>query len=983
MFNFTVYRKDNGKYTDIKTFSEIAVFPLSFSNLLDEQLDEMKLIIRNSSVKCFTPLTEFRIDLKQIGTVKKSLYMIVANDNPREFPNGSNKYTHELYLIERTKLLEGVLCQSISFTNPLERNYRETSALFSYAGVGGINPIAENIKNFYTTPQTTIETKSPSDLGALVQSFASAVGGYTYHDEYIYNAALDNIIYESTITIHKNSGSNTVTAKDFESQNIKLGFQMLRIEYNLIVTLNGYDILPTTVTVTYDIAPAPNLLPLARWTITDCVNRVLDLAEPILEGETPRFVFNNTQAQKYSKIFAPEFTMTQCTLREQLKVIGGHIQAEARLGGYDENGIYQENMIFFDEYGGAEQSNLANQPYINKIYSQDISQYCTDVQTNVSNLVNSLNYAQGVVIDPYKDADRTLRTDTINLKLSESTSKVYTQLPIYKVTKVECGMYKADKSGYQIPLTDITPYVYESYEYNSVLSSYEGTYPYSKSFAIYYTQGQKGLDGLFFKNENALAQYWSEYSIVNILNEVAGGNWKDAITKDFPLLTFRISYIPMYEAKFSHNKQLVISGDKKFTQIYNQGENVVETTYYGEHIKGVAQRLGNVEQTRTYIFKDLDLIPKVAQCIDDYVISSVSTEIQYGYIKCTVALSKDFNRISQYVGINSNKRIAEVSEKQAYKRDILIKDYVVVGNKEKPDAWAITDTKFVVNSFDIAYENQTPPITCALCLGRTKNNDLLKIIRLPVVSSAFGNSMVFSWQYKDNYSAGERVAPFNYTEDKKTKVAYWQTDVPYCDYYGRLWKYHFRLFNDADFEPEQAFTTETKSGVSTTPIFTMGGKFYKMRKDSREIPTFNYEVEFVTNRNDLIIGSALASSNGIVGTTIDNVAKVYLFNRKINKFEKDIDLSQAIVVVGLDISAANEKISFSLQGYEFESWVIAHPVVNGNPKKYQTENGDIIEVTEKKYGGEVMIACNKSSRDYDPYNKIETIYFTGKHNIYE
>ena len=972
MFNFTVYRKDNGKYTDIKTFSEIAVFPLSFSNLLDEQLDEMKLIVRNSSVKCFTPLTEFRIDIRQSGTVKKSLYMIVANDNPREFPNGSNKYTHELYLIERTKLLEGILCQSISFTNALGVGRGQQSALSSYSGsdTSRIPPI---VKEIYKTPSNPVVVKCPEYLGAKMMQYFEENSEYL---EFKFRWGQLSVTHSNQEQIYDSEFEDFIIDTQ---ETIRLYYEMNIEQYSFATSSTSI----LNIKIEYYIAPKQaESYPLARWTITDCVNRVLDLAEPVLEGETPRFVFNNTQAQKYSKIFAPEFTMTQCTLREQLKVIGGHIQAEARLGGYDENGIYQENMIFFDEYGGAEQSNLANQPYINKIYSQDISQYCTDVQTNVSNLVNSLNYAQGVVIDPYKDADRTLRTDTINLKLSESTSKVYTQLPIYKVTKVECGMYKADKSGYQIPLTDITPYVYESYEYSSVLSSYEGTYPYSKSFAIYYTQGQKGLDGLFFKSENPLGQYWAEYSIVNILNEVTGGNWKDAITKDFPLLTFRISYIPMYEAKFSHNKQLVISGDKKFTQIYNQGENVVETTYYGEHIKGVAQRLGNVEQTRTYIFKDIDLIPKVAQCIDDYVISSVSTEIQYGYIKCTVALSKDFNRISQYVGINSNKRIAEVSEKQAYKRDVLIKDYVVVGNREENDAWAITDTKFAVNSFDIAYENQTPPITCALCLGRTKNNDLLKIIRLPVVSSAFGNSMVFSWQYKDNYSAGERVAPFDYEEDDKSKVAYWQTDVPYCDYYGRIWKYHFRLFNDADFSPEQAFTPETKVGISTNPVFDMGEKFYKMRKDSREIPTFNYEIEFVTNRNDLIIGSALASSNGIVGTAIDNVAKVYLFNRKINKFEKDIDLNEATDVVGLDISAANEKISFSLQGYEFESWVIAHPVVNGNPKKYQTEEGDIIEVTEKKYGGEVMIACNKSSRDYDPNNKTETIYFTGKHDIY-
>jgi hypothetical protein len=427
-----------------------------------------------------------------------------------------------------------------------------------------------------------------------------------------------------------------------------------------------------------------NQHPLSRWTITDVINRILQLAEPISAPNQARYTLNPAQATKYSKMFAPEFTMTQCNLREQLKVVGGYIHAEPRLGG-EYNGEYQENMIFFDEYGSTEESNLKHKPYVYKDSKQSISQYCTDVQTNAQNIVNSLNYAQGVIIDPQINGDRTLRTESINIKLSESTSKVYTQLPIYKIEKVECGLYNTDNE-YNVPMTDITPYVYEAYEYNSILSSYEGNYPYTKSFGIYYTQGQKGLDGLFFKTDNAADTYFSEYAIVNILNSVTGRNLKSDITNDFPLLTFRVTYLPIYEAKFSQNKQLIVKGNKKFSQIYNQSENLVETSYYGENIKGVAQRLGNVEQTRTYIFNDYKQIPKLAQMIDGYSISAINTEIQWGYIKCTVALSKDFNRISQYVGINSNKRIAEVSERQAYKRDILLKDYVVIGNAERPSA---------------------------------------------------------------------------------------------------------------------------------------------------------------------------------------------------------------------------------------------------------------------------------------------------------
>ena len=49
--------------------------------------------------------------------------MVVASDNVTELPAGSGKYKHELYLIERTKLLEGYIGQSLTFTNALGKIY--------------------------------------------------------------------------------------------------------------------------------------------------------------------------------------------------------------------------------------------------------------------------------------------------------------------------------------------------------------------------------------------------------------------------------------------------------------------------------------------------------------------------------------------------------------------------------------------------------------------------------------------------------------------------------------------------------------------------------------------------------------------------------------------------------------------------------------------------------------------------------------------
>ena len=83
-------------------------------------------------------------------------------------------------------------------------------------------------------------------------------------------------------------------------------------------------------------------------------------------------------------------------------------------------------------------------------------------------------------------------------------------------------------------------------------------------------------------------------------------------------------------------------------------------------------RLGNVEKSITYVCAWFDQIPKAGELYDDeYYISAVSWEVMPTYIKCTLGLSKDFNRISQYIGISSNRRYYEVSEREPRSLKIL------------------------------------------------------------------------------------------------------------------------------------------------------------------------------------------------------------------------------------------------------------------------------------------------------------------------
>lgn len=67
-----VYVKQNGVYTEVT--GSIAEF--TGGEMLDSQLDDARLIITNSIVENYPPLTEFRIDFLRNDVVYKRIYMV-------------------------------------------------------------------------------------------------------------------------------------------------------------------------------------------------------------------------------------------------------------------------------------------------------------------------------------------------------------------------------------------------------------------------------------------------------------------------------------------------------------------------------------------------------------------------------------------------------------------------------------------------------------------------------------------------------------------------------------------------------------------------------------------------------------------------------------------------------------------------------------------------------------------------------------------
>lgn len=922
-----------------------AVFPLKTADLLDEQLDEAYLTMVLCKEEHFDMLSRVQIDARTKNaygqiTSEKSFNYVIANDRSVLTIKDKKLYKHEIYLIEETKLLEGLVGDSIVFTNALGNLYLENKIPVQYV-VDFDNGISATVKtpNYYT----------PEKVGENY-NFLSANQVFDYEEgPYIGE-------YNFTTTIYY-EGEQIFTTEDRDDIfSVVLEQGTYKAEYQVRFSSSTGN---RRATIHFDINAASNRYPLKKWTITDVVQRTLDLIEPHLDGYPNRFTFNEEQAEEYKNVIAPEFAFTKENLRERLQQIGGFIHAEPRL----RNGV-----IYFDKYGMNDYADMYKTPYTGKMVCQDINHYATNLDSSVDNLVSQLSWAKGVIMEPFAGGYRSVRTESMNVRITDENMLIQTIFPVYQVEKLTCAYIKDGK----LTTCDITPYVFESVDYNSNLSSYSVTYPTSKAYGVYYTQGERNIRGLNFKVPDAISDTLQKYAIINILEAASGENFDWFYNIDYPTLMFQITYIPIFSTRVTQTKQYIVGMQHPFALPYNQGANMIETSYYGENMKGLIARLGNVEKTLTYMVYNLNRIPKAGQLFDDeYYISAVFTEFMPSYIKVQLTLSKDFNRLSQYINVPSYKRFYEVSERQAFRRETLYTDYLVIGNEVEDDGQALIDDHFL--EYIKHTLTQTAPedskITFAQTISVNKNNEMVgNVCVFPVLGTAMGTTMNFSFSAEDNYSAGPQSVEHNVKSGNDEVTGYWQQYVPYCDYYGRI--YYLELLFGQKFSPSNKL--DAALGLPKLPGGTYQGiniistrqNSLLYRKDSREIMNFTYQASFVTNRKNIVIGSALAAMNPLIkGSDRDNAAGLFISPHRINKFDDFVDVSE---MTQQDWTGAEDvtvdgtvmrlgQITASVEG---KAWAIVYsPNQEDTEITVEDEDGNV--TTQKiPVGDRLLIACN-------------------------
>ena len=981
-----------------KTWKNVAI-PVKYGQLLDEQLDYAVVSLVRVRRRLFKPLTRAKLTIISNtpygGEQSNTVDYFIANDDYTENPVGSRVYNHELSLIELTKFLECFPVESLCFTTPHGNDYE----------IGATEPeVSGGTSGLSDWPSNK---KTPSQIGTIYEI---------------------NSFYDSTSVYYRNVtvtivNSNGTTSYYSQSGNF-YGKYFTIVEGQNTITYSGKEttILSSGAAVTgdftksYSITGVPQRLPAAPWTEEDVTKRLLDLVEPLRRGQTPRFTLNTENKAVFQNL-APEYTFTRMNLRECLQMQGGRIHGEPRLKINDQN----QNEISFDWYGGREYAKITNYKtrrrrnlntykHTTNKGNWDIEQAANQMESYMDNLVNRVDYDKATLGQPLEsdgtrylsESGQTFRTETYDRMKDDNNTFFPTQFPIDTPVKLEVGIWDPNmndgEGGHNFH--DITAFLYEKKVYDN-LSSYKAQAP-AKSVSLYYSQGEKNIMGLFFQSPSVIEGF-NNYAIINVVKFATGVDISGY--NPFSQIVMRFTYVPIYSTRVSHGKQYLNDYlHRPRTLNYSQSDNSVESRYFGQNIKSTVQRLGNVEKYCTFVLRNVSNIPRAGQLWDDEnYISTVNVSVGQYLIHVTVGLSKHFNRKSSYIGANSYKRIYEVSEVQVQSRHSLYKDYIVISAPEgynytgTPGKALLSYSGFAdatAGIFNESAVSQYDEISAAIVTMTTKNDAVISNVILPVMSSSFGNTMEFTWEFEDNYSAGLSTEEVN----TGTINAVYGIGTQYCDNHGRAYYMYFNLggkdrpldryWYDPNTFPQYNQTADRKRlcGVeygTEEPIV--------LRKDSREALRMSYVLEYVAETYDIIIGEALTSSCPLVSFA-GKYPHLYVLDRTIGPFEDkltqaDIDSAEELGVVECSVEAdfsdprnpKYAKLNGATATKEGKSWVYAYPIVEGEGKKVENEDGEEITIRLNK-GGDILLARNVNVSAGD---KAGVCYMTLVHDIYE
>lgn len=334
-------------------------------------------------------------------------------------------------------------------------------------------------------------------------------------------------------------------------------------------------------------------------------------------------------------------------------------------------------------------------------------------------------------------------------------------------------------------------------------------------------------------------------------------------------LLYRIKYTPQYSSRLYFERENSSQHTHKSTNSMNQQQRIVSLQNYGNTIWSNAQRVGTLTYkitARHFAIADLLNIGDFIKNNDGSL--AVITETEYIYYNDIIigkyTFSRDYNRISEYMGIDNEIRQFEIpSNSKSYERKINIQNYVELDTIYKPyDSYL---TLYGRNLFMNIFTTNNSSETVNACLYNTEDSDVQNNwgaydrLLLPIILNGAGNSIIMQFGFNNNITSQPRTTTTSGNKLLKVPIPYAK---PSGDYKGFLRNCSFDLYGDTITFPTGMLPLAKSSLVTNNAYVSIPNLL--VLKDPSEILQFTYQLNILSKNQNVIIGRKLAENNRFI-----------------------------------------------------------------------------------------------------------------------
>ena len=573
-------------------------------------------------------------------------------------------------------------------------------------------------------------------------------------------------------------------------------------------------------------------------------------------------------------------------------------------------------------------------------------------KSSKSSTITYPNVLRRITNSSFVNAYDKVKNDLNNYLVSDDSCKIITEYPIYSIQHLYITGSSDDNDwnniikltwtyngvSYHIDFQhiDIAPRLFERSVYNSFpytnnpeQFTYSESYGNYKDNTIYYTYRTDEIN--LSDKTKAVIFYYSNFESAllyccakEMLDQIASGTFNSGTSIDVKVddvtigsisninltnmtcvctvrsnfepdnYAYRIVYTPIFDTHFSTDKSSTSEVNVNTTVLENQSSRIMSFENYSQRLLSNTQRIGT--PTREIAIRHVTASDLLVNGDYFHDTNEIITEHEYIYhnnfIIGKYVLSKDYNRINEYIGINSEIRQWQVPD-NAYDRKIIIKNYLEVDSTSQDNTSYLTELgckTILDNLIRGGYVYTQPVYKAETCFYTTRDERVLdewkKIsntvgvanscdsLMLGCTLNGGGNVLSLGFKFFDNMSSLPIIEKV--TKNLATKVLIHK--VPYCipngTYMGFLRNFQLKISNKLAkianrdkvlplchkvnvVDPNYPDANEKNDLLVSTPDLLV-------LKDPAEILNVNYQVSIVSNNDYITIGKWFAIDNTMI-----------------------------------------------------------------------------------------------------------------------